>query len=703
MLKTGPKVAAARLAAVFALLVPAAYVGLLITALTELGTVGGPGAEAAALALVTGTVAICSWASKVASADLVVGRGGEIELLLAHPVSLPALVVARGLAGICTDLFGALFLLPVLAAAAVLWRLPAVAVPLAIATSMLVQIAVSALAQAAQIAIVHLVPVRRRRLVFVLAALLAATGMAAIWMTGSSVLRAPGAAARQLGPWQSGLLAGPGGWITAPLRQLREGRLDLALLALLALAAGAGAALLAAAGVARAAAARGWEQAGPLWAEGQGGSGKRGARVPVIPVSLAGKDWRLLLRDRTRLVTLLALPTLFIGAQVFGSAGWGFSTASPTRLAICAYSLAAYAATFGPLVHLEAERRAFWILRAVPVSIGRLFARKAAFWSLALGGYAAVMYLGLGALAGFAWDGDFLRQGALAVLGAALVAWLAVGLGAAEADLSDDQRSALGLGTAYLFMIVSGLFNLLIIATGADRARAVVLFSIATAIAFATGVQRARDVFDPDALAQRRLSPVMGALGLVLLFLGARAVRLVGDGIGGEAAQVLDLSWMALVGLFTSWHWLRNAGAGPQRRRALAVAAWIAGAAAGLSAALVWGPSAWFDRTLHLGQAGLQEILARGIVQMGLATPLGLPVGGAAGDPGVSGSPGRGRSLLAMAVSIALVAAVVPAPASPLGLLAAAAPALVVALTRRFAPALGLRLLIELCAKAAVG
>jgi hypothetical protein len=515
--------------------------------------------------------------------------------------------------------------------------------------------------------------------------------MAGVWMTGSSVLRAPAAAAGLLAAWQGWLLAGPGGWITAPLRVLdaAAGGAGGVAGALTVLVSGAAASLLLAAQVARAAAARGWEQAGPLWVEAASGRRTRGRARTWPPVSLAGKDGRQLLRDRTRLVTLLALPTLFIGAQVFGSAGWGFSTASPTRLAICAYSLAAYAATFGPLVHLEAERRAFWILRAVPVPVARLFAHKASFWSLILGGYAAVMYAGLGQVAGFRWDGDFLQQGAEAVLGAVLVAWLAVGLGAAEADLSDDQRSALGLGTAYLFMIVSGLFNLAIIATAADRLRALALFVIAAVIAFTTGVERARAIFDPDLLAGKRLSPVVGALGMILLFLGARAVRLVGTGVGGEARVVAESAWLIIVAAFASWHWLRNRGAAGERPRAQVVALTLLTVTAALSAVLALGPIHLRGPAVGVIQVIVEEILARGIVQAGLVASCAA----AASPAGLR--PKWWSQVPGLLASTALVATVVPAPGSWTGSLAAVVPALAWAVTGRLGPALGLRLLIE--------
>ena len=76
-----------------------------------------------------------------------------------------SLVLARGLAGVVTDLYDAFFLLPILAAAALAWGLGRRPRSLLAAVgSVLVQMAVSALAQAAQILVVRLDRPARRRL-----------------------------------------------------------------------------------------------------------------------------------------------------------------------------------------------------------------------------------------------------------------------------------------------------------------------------------------------------------------------------------------------------------------------------------------------------------------------------------------------------------------------------------------------------------
>ena len=109
------------------------------------------------------------------------------------------------------------------------------------------------------------------------------------------------------------------------------------------------------------------------------------ARATRLPTA-ATKDLRLIVRDRSQLLALIAMPVIFIGVQIFGAAGWGWTTANLGRISCLAYSLALYMGTIGPLTHMQAERRAFWILRTVPVPLGRLLAAKARAWAVIVGG-----------------------------------------------------------------------------------------------------------------------------------------------------------------------------------------------------------------------------------------------------------------------------------------------------------------------------
>src|SRR5438067_304017 len=122
--------------------------------------------QTAALALVTMTLAFGSLTAKAASSDAVRAGSAENEFLLARPVSLAALVSARGIADAVTDPVGALFLFPVLLGAAVVWGLPPYAWLVAGAISAAVQISISTLAYATQLIVVRAVAPARRRTIW---------------------------------------------------------------------------------------------------------------------------------------------------------------------------------------------------------------------------------------------------------------------------------------------------------------------------------------------------------------------------------------------------------------------------------------------------------------------------------------------------------------------------------------------------------
>ena len=146
-----------RLGWVFVLATPIAYTGLLAVALDTIGQHGGQPMQAAALAVVCGTVVLASVVGKMASSEAVVAGSGENEFFSTKPFGLPRLVLARCLAGTVTNLFDAFFLMPVLVAAALLWQLGVAGILLAAFISMVVQLGVSAFAQGAQVVLVRVI------------------------------------------------------------------------------------------------------------------------------------------------------------------------------------------------------------------------------------------------------------------------------------------------------------------------------------------------------------------------------------------------------------------------------------------------------------------------------------------------------------------------------------------------------------------
>ncbi len=628
-----------RLVAFLGVVAPVAYAALFVQAFANVESLATPREATAALAVVAGAIVLAGLAAKAASSDATLAGSPENELLLTRPVALETLVLARCLAGAATDLFGALFLFPVLVAAAIAWELGAAAYLAAAATSVTVQIGVLACAQAVQIAIVRFVPARRRRAVWVALSLASAATMAALWMVGASILRAPETFILRLKGASHLVLSSPAGLISAPLAVLRDGGgAWAAAVALLATCAVTAAAVATAWLVSRHAGMHGWEEAGAPWAEVSAGPGRadRPGRRPPRPLTMTTKDLRLIVRDRSRLVTLLALPIIFIGVQTFGAAGWSWSTGSVQRVALLTFSLCAYMATLGPLAHMQAERHSFWILRSVPVSMGRLMAGKARAWSGILAAVAAVTFVGLVAGVPGATPGEVVGFGALVVGGIVGVACLAIAVACDTADLTDPQRAAVGPGTVYLFLLVSGLFNVVIAGEAEARVRGVLLYAFAVYAYWLTGMERATECLDPEARRQRSVRPGDGAAFALVLYLGQRVTEAAVVATAGPAADAAPAAgaFILAVGFAAAVYLLRRPS--PRRKSgASAIARWslpasllgiaLAAGAAGMAARAVGrqtvaAPPFEIEFLLMAAAAVLiEELVFRGIIHRALA------------------------------------------------------------------------------------
>ncbi|HVV16220.1 MAG TPA: hypothetical protein VHH90_03380 [Polyangia bacterium] len=608
------RVRAPLLVAVAAVAVSAAYVGLFAQAFAVVVATVGREGQGAALGVVAGLLAFGSWAAKAATTEALRAGSPENEFLLSRPIGLGSLVAGRGIADALTDPMGALFLFPVLFAASLVWRLPATACLMAVAISGLVQLGISTLAYAAQVALVRLVPPPRRRGAWVAMRLVSALSLAALWMVGTAVLRDPAALAARLAAAPRWLSFTPGALIAAPLAAWASGAgagAVLRALGWLAVAVGAAAAL--AVGIARSAGLGGWEGAGAAWAEA--------AAVPRRggPITAASKDLRLIVRDRTQLMVLVAMPAIFVGVQIFGAAGWAWSTASLARVSCLSYSLALYMSTIGPLTHMQAERRAFWILRAVPVPLGRLLAAKARAWAAIVGATAAATFAALCFLMPAAPPSAVVVSGVLVAGGAVAMSFLAVAMSSGGADLSDDQSPAVGPGTVYAFLLVGGLYNLVLAGGAATRAAGLLLYLFTLAAYWSDGVARAEICFDAEAIRAPRLRVADGAtLALIAALTGRGVASVAARARGSTLAAVLGLGVGARVALAAGGlHLLYRAGTSAVGRRwrlpALAIALAVA---AGVS-------SGW-----ALAGIAADEIIWRGVLQGSIERNLPQRVGG---------------------------------------------------------------------------
>jgi uncharacterized membrane protein len=648
------------------------YVGLFAQAFSVICERTDITGQITALSVVALTIAFGSFTAKAASSEAVLAGSSENEFLLSRPVALPTLVVARCLAEAATDPLGALFLLPVMLAATLTWHLPAGAVALAALVSMLVQLGISALAQATQIAVVRFVPRARRRGAWMALRLLASLSLASLWMMGTRVLRAPESLARSLPPLAPFVSRSPGALIVGPLGALVRGSASGAALALVALVGATLGSVWIAATVARVAGMRGWEEAGATWADAT----VRPRAARARPLTAATKDLALITRDRAQLLALVAMPVIFVGVQLFGALGWAWSTASLERVSYLSFSLSLYMATIGPLAHMQAERRAFWILRTVPVSVGRLLAAKARAWSVIVGALALVVFSTLSAGAPVPSLGAWVVAALVVVGGAVGMTWLAVALAAGAADLSDEQRPAIGPATIYTFLFVGGLYNVVLAGDLVTRVRGFALYAFAIVAYWLGGVEQATICLDAEAVRQRRLTLRDGATFVIAFALGQRAtmaaIKLAGvDALVGRLAANLGLA--VIVGLSAAVYLVRRPAIRPRLGLAPAAAVAIAaGAIAGglaraqgfPEAALVGAiRAAPVAALLVLPAVVAEELLYRGVLQRGLEEALAPPIAAGAAPPP------RARALAALLGTLLAVVASGIAGGPALGIL----------------------------------
>jgi hypothetical protein len=370
----------------------------------------------------------------------------------------------------------------------------------------------------------------------------------------------------------------------------------------------------------------GWEEAGAVWADA--------SRAPVANARLptaATKDLRLIVRDQSALLALIALPVIFVGVQIFGAAGWAWTTETLGRISSFSYSLAVYMGTIGPLTHMQAERRAFWILRTVPVPLGRLLAAKARAWAIILGGVAALVFTILSFGVAHASVAERLVAGVLVTAGAAGMSFVAVAMASGGADLSDETSTAVGPTTIYAYMFVGGLFNVMLQEDVPTGIAGLLLYAFAGWTYWQAGVEQAEFCLDGEAVRARRLRAAHGATMLIIYAVGGRAVQKVGEvlaKLGGlkldDITKIVTKTQMALtlaIGIVAAIYVARRPGRSSLRGIAasLLIAAG-AGAVGGAVVRAMGAGGAWpfaltvFAAVLALGE----EIVLRGIVQRGL-------------------------------------------------------------------------------------
>jgi hypothetical protein len=264
------------------------------------------------------------------------------------------------------------------------------------------------------------------------------------------------------------------------------------------------------------------------------------------------------------------------------------------------------------------------------------------------------------------------------------LSWLAIALAAGAADLSDESRPAIGPTTIYVFMLVGGLYNVVLAADASTRARFLALYVGALAAVWADGVRQATVCLDAEVARERRLTLGDAAAFVIAFALGRRGLVGFGELAGYDPLIVtlaVNLGVAVLLGVTLAFYLAaRRAPAPPHAGLAAGAAsgvalglaagvlvhavgfsdaAFAAARASGSPAAVAWG--AW---ALVLPILLAEELLFSGVVFRGLDELLReafdkTPVGAA-----------RARGLaVAGTVAVAVVAVGGGAGAAPLGVL----------------------------------
>jgi hypothetical protein len=199
---------------------------------------------------------------------------------------------------------------------------------------------------------------------------------------------------------------------------------------------------------------------------------------------------------------------------------------------------------------------------------------------------------------------------------------------AGGADLSDEQTTAVGPATIYAFLLVGGLYNLVL--TGEPRARlsGLALYLFVTAAYWGAGVARAEICLDAEAVRAPRLRSADAATLLLVYALVSRGLSMV-SASAHVGVDGIRLGWALLAGL-VALGLLRRAPPMPVRR-GLAVSI-IAGALLGAilgafhrgAVPVFSGPaiSFWIGTALFIVA---EEVIFRGALQRSLEVDLAWP------------------------------------------------------------------------------
>jgi hypothetical protein len=262
--------------------------------------------------------------------------------------------------------------------------------------------------------------------------------------------------------------------------------------------------------------------------------GARKAAPTAAPIrgrsgGIAGKELRLLRRDKNQLMRLVLIPLLallFAGLTYAGSIEAYISDFR--HVAAMAYGIGAFLMLSTAFLVLVSEQNALWLLYTFPRPLHRVLLRKTYLWA-GIGLVLPVCILVSAIALGSAPTAQVIPLAALVVVGVVIQAFVASGIGVLGTTVLDTSKTRIVEPQyAYLFMFIAGLYAQVFFHTSAYTQFVIVAASSLLAVAI---WQKVRDnvpyLLDPTQEPPPRIGVSDGLTGIVAFSLLAGVIHLL--------------------------------------------------------------------------------------------------------------------------------------------------------------------------------
>lgn len=292
--------------------------------------------------------------------------------------------------------------------------------------------------------------------------------------------------------------------------------------------------------------------------------GKRGALKAKRDVSLAtrdrglrgiaGKDLRLLFRDRNFLIQTLVVPVVIVGFQILLNPTLLEGAAENVRHAtVLAFGVGAYVLCFSGFQVLASEGPALWILYTVPQDLSRLLLRKAALWCVFALAY-TVAILAIFTIANPSGLLEAIGGGAVAAFGVIVYSFIASGLGVLSTDpLENEPQRRVHPLALQAYIILGALYAYAIYAPSVWPRLVQMLLSVILAAAL---WQKVRDqlpyLLDPTEAPPPRIALSDGLIAVLVFFVLQGAVALIASASGAVPPGLLITLAFVIAGAITA-------------------------------------------------------------------------------------------------------------------------------------------------------